>query len=234
MILLTPEQLYEKIQESDLKYLTWFEGYISNPRESKTMFHRFRGDSVADALADARKILERYNTDFTVSMMRSDKTGSEPPTVCRVKGSGAQGAQMQGTQQPQQQYSYQDMYNKVLEDVKKEMETQRLKNEIENLKNQLNGIQSQGDKLAYVGLKIVEGIMNKNPQTRQAIQGIENAKEIKENMEENKQPEPPKNKEALGKAFDKLYALMGEDLLIQVADKLEANPDKVALIKTFI
>lgn len=237
MILLSPEQLYEKIQEGDIKYITWYEGYVPNPKELRQMFHRFRAESPAEVLADAQKILGRYSGQFTVSMLPTDKGTAIPPIVVRVQANGGTNMAMNGTPGGQQQLSYDQLYQKVLDDVKKEMETQRLKMEIESLKNQLNGIQGQGDKLAYVGMKIVEGFLAKNnPKLKQAIQGFTEAEEVKTdtNMDEKKAPEPPKDKAKLAAAFDKLYALMGEDLLITVADKLEASPDKVQLIKTFL
>lgn len=237
MIILSPEQLYEKIEEGGIKYITWYEGYVPNPKEQRQMFHRFRGESPADVTADAQKILQRYNGSFTVSMLPTDKGTAIPPIVVRVQAIGGQNMAMNGAPN-NNQLSYQQLYDKVLEDVKKEMLIQSKDLEIANLKNQLNGIQGQGDKLAYVGMKIVEGFLAKNnPNLKQAIQGISDAEIVKDNTSmsgETKAPEPPKDKAKLAAAFDKLYALMGEDLLITVADKLEANPDKVQLIKTFL
>jgi hypothetical protein len=237
MIALSPEQLFKRIQSEGFRSVTFYSGLVSNPKESKSFFWRFRNEDVNTVEAAVREVLNEYPYAFTVMAYNKHNGSAEPPAIFMVDPykSANGSAPMNGHGLKAGQFgsapavSEEEMYQRVLLKIKDEMERDNLKRELEFMKQQLNGFQSVGGRLAFVGEQILTSILNKNPKFQATMQGL-NAPV----MEENKDIEKTEKKQELAEALSTLVNVLGEDTFIAVAKKLKEDPQKAALIKTFL
>jgi len=226
MIQLSPEQLYQLITQDQVKRITWFEGFVSNPKDHRVHFRHFKSEDNGAVLNHAKELLSQFSGLFTVAMNPRHDGGSLPDTVVRVL-STVQPTAMNGAQQGAgSMNSYQEVYDKVLKDLHQDLKVKQLEHERDMYKLQLNGMQSSGDKLAYVGMKMLEHYANKKTGVKTgAMQGIE--------IDTTRKIEI-KDQEQLTKAFNIILFVLGEEAVCKVAAKLQEDPSKGEMIKTFL
>lgn len=241
MIKLSPDQLYKKIIDDQVKRITWYEGYIPNPKDSRHHFHRFKDEDPNAVLANSTQLLNTYPGLFTVMMERTTNGGSEPPIVLRVETAISNQGTMNGLPNGGG-ITQEQMYQKVLADVKQEMEIQNLKNQNEILKMKLQGFHTTAQKLGHVGAEIVMHVLKvKAPNLAKNMQGFADFEDVTgteektgDSKKEEQKPIEIKDKKRLAQSLEKIINALGEDTFNKVADLLEKDPSKAELLKNFL
>lgn len=238
MIRLTPEQFYERITDEGLKVITFYDGYVPNPKESKQYFYRVKNEDPNITLAASKKLLETYPYQFTVVGYRLHVGSAEPPVVFMVDGqraaqnlNGLPGFQTMGAIPA---FSESDMRDKILKELRSEMELDYLKKTIQAQNDELEGYRSGAKKLGAVGTEILYGFLSKSPKFKQALNGFTEPTENEPQTSKTGEPVTIDNKAAVTKALNQCITFLGETSFIKLAQKLEDNPGNANLLKSFI
>jgi hypothetical protein len=238
MIRLTPEQFYERITDEGLKVITFYDGYVPNPKESKQYFYRVKNEDPNICLAAAKKLLETYPYQFTVVAYRLHVGSAEPPVVFMVDAqrlannlNGLPGIQ---TMAALPAFSESEMREKILKELRAEMELDYLKKTIQAQNEELEGYRSGAKKLGAVGTEILYGFLSKSPKFKQALNGFSGTDQNEPQANEKGEPVTIQNREAVSKALNQCLTYLGESSFIKLAQKLEDNPGNADLLKSFI
>lgn len=241
MIQFTPAQLYKRITDEGIKNITWYEGYVANPKEMRHNFHRFKNEDVNAVLADAQNVLNQFPGLFTVLMYKSASGTNEPPTVIRVNGGNAQIAgPMQGFsgQTMTGRETEEEMYQRLLRQIKSEMEIQHLKEENARMKDRLNGLQTASGKLGLVSSEVIWNILKKSsPNLAKTMQGFEeneDTEQVQEKPKTKSQSNPKQDRERFQRSLDIIVETLGIETINKVADLLQKDPSKAELLKSFL
>ena len=238
MITLTPEQFYKRIVSEGWKFITFHEGYVPNPKESRFYFFRAKHEDPNQLVPIVREALETYPAHFTIVAQRLLSGSAEPPVVCAVDSRQMQIQNLNGfhgAQNMRTRMTEEEMYQKVLADLKKEMELESLKNQLKAAQEKVEGFETGGKKLAFVGSEILWSMLKRNPKFSQAMQGFDSAEDVTDKTE-NKTETPPeiKDKAAVTLALNYCLKYLGEDSFIALAKKLNENPAAAETLKSFL
>lgn len=233
-IVLNRKNVIDKITEGGFKCIRIYEGFV-NPTEEKQFFSKYVESSTEEALDKLTRFMDTYHSTFTLACRAADG-GAGASTVFRldtnpeVKPVEA-APQLQGAPA----LDPQKVYLEALEKIKGEMQLMSIKRELEYKTQELNGLHGQGDRLAYVATKVIEGFFmkGKSSTTKAATLGgfstvgpVEEAKA--EVVEETTKKEPANlDKKKLAEAINILVEKNQTDLVVSLAK------DKAALAASF-
>lgn len=166
---------------------------------------------------------EDYHSQFTFAA-RSADGGAGASTVFRAdtkpvleknesRASGSSGIE-----------SYDDLYKRVLVDVERHMKVSSLEAKLKEKEKELEGITSQGDKLAYVGTRILESIFIKEKKTTTLAGGKgfssipgQDENEVDDQTKTATEVKEVDNPELLAQSIDTLHEKGLTDLIIHLA-----------------
>lgn len=230
-LILNTEAVIKRIEKHRFKYAKIFEGYVTpNDDDNKIHFERFDCKTPEELIEEIREFSGAFHGKFTL-VMRCHNGGTDKSiSSCRW-------TTIPETKEVQQAQPQNNSLNGMtLDELKKqwatEMATAMRMKELETMLKikdvELKGFESQGDKLAYVGLRILEGIgFGKKIQ---AANGSLNG--TTENIQEPEKV-PIQDVEAFKKAINKIHWLLGEETLIKLANKIEPGADIIGMVKMY-
>lgn len=208
----------KKLASGEVVRVDVFEGKVTDPDGNSALLI-FNGDNIE---SDFESFCDDYQGIFTVFMRTAPSqawTGAQRVCISNEPGQALQGTPTASVVDPE------EMRQQILEEVRREVETDFLKEEIKWLRADLRDHQKPGTKLGHMAAEFFRNW--NNGKAAQPMQGTDNEEEDYEDVDaEELTP--------LEDACLTLVDLLGEEDLIQISKLLRANPGKIPMIKSFL
>lgn len=220
MIECNKDQIIKQIQKAGFRHCRVYEGY-KNPGEETPQFMYMTCETPDELIAEFEDFSGDYPGKFTLALYRHQSSADS--TRCKVRYNGLPKVKKEDSKpmNGSPQVDRETIKAELMEEIRREKEIQDLKDKLEEKQQALNGIQTQGDKLAYVGMKILDAYM-KRKTGASPMQGTE-----------TQEQKPIENPEALKVALNKLVAVLGEDTIINLASKITPGDPVINIVKDY-
>ncbi len=231
-LILNTESIIKRIEKHRFRYAKIFEGFVTpSDDENKIHFERYDCKTAEELIEELREFSESFHGKFTLVMRvhngGTDKTISSCrwSTIPEAKEVDKTTSEKQTGITPQ---SLEDFKKQWAQEMAVQLKLKEYETIIKIKDVELNGFKTQGDKLAYVGLQMLNGIgFGKK---MQAMNGIGDGAN-----DNTQQPETVviQDVEAFKKAINKLHFVLGEETLIKLANKVEPGADIIGMVKMY-
>lgn len=231
-LVLSTESILKKIEKQRYKHAKVFEGFVvPNDADNKHHFEKFDCDTPEQLINEIQEFSELYHGKFTI-LMRVHHGGTDKTlSACRWSTiPEAKPVEQGNTVSSEKLMTIADLeaQKKIwLQELSTTFKLKEYESIIQMKDAELNGFKANGDKLAYVALQVLSGMSIGKKLGISNLNGT--------GTENIKQPEsvPVQNAEELKAALNKLHWLLGEEILIKLAKKINPGDEMIGMVKMY-